>query len=74
MFELTPVISSQIEAMGHDPVHNVMRVKFKNLTVYDYQNVSAEVFEDVMRAESVGKDFNSRIKAHPVHYPYSKVV
>jgi len=66
--------SSQISSTGYDPVQKVLRVQFKsNGAIYDYQNVEQADVDAIRGAESIGKEFNSRIKAHPSKYPYQKV-
>ncbi len=71
---LTPVESSNIEAMGHDPITNVMTVKFKGTgDVYDYQNVNKETYLNIFNAKSVGSAFNASIKKFPQLYPFTKV-
>lgn len=72
--EMIRVESSQIEAVGHDPVASVLRVAFKNGGVYTYQNVEKHTFEALLAAESIGKAFSASIKAFPAKYPYSKEV
>lgn len=73
MQAMIPVVSSQISAMGHDPIHSSMKVAFSRGGVYSYQNVSKAVFDSVITADSVGKAFASTIKANPTLYPFSKV-
>ncbi len=70
---LTPVESSNIEAMGHDPVTQVMTVKFKNGTVYDYQKVNKEIYMNILNASSVGGAFNASVKKFPLLFPFTKV-
>jgi len=54
----TPVNSSMIQSVGHDPETLVMEVKFKSGKTYPYQNVDVEEFEALRDAPSVGKHFN----------------
>jgi hypothetical protein len=66
--ELTPVDSSQIEAIGHNPAVNVLFVRFHprvadtNGPVYAYFEFSAEKFKDFLKAESKGKFLNKEIR------------
>lgn len=71
--QMTKVESSQIDSMGHDPIHNVMQVAFKNGGVYSYSNVPETVYRDILTAESVGKAFNATVKKNPSEYPFTKV-
>lgn len=70
---LTPVSSSQIEAIGYDEASKTLAVKFKKGAVYQYQNVPAELYKQFSKAESLGKFFGATIKAHPGAYPFKKV-
>lgn len=72
--EMKRVESSQIEAVGHDPVANTLRVAFKNGSVYTYQNVEKHTYEALLAADSIGKAFNASIKAFPSKYPYTQEV
>lgn len=76
---LTPVTSSQIAAIGHNSDTNTLRVQFTTKkpdakgSVYDYQNIDAEMFKAFLAAESKGKFFNTRIKPNREQFPYTKV-
>lgn len=59
--KITPVKSSNIEAIGHDPVSQTLHVKFKNGSHYTYEGVSAEKHNALDKAESVGKHLNAHI-------------
>ena len=74
MIEMISVESSQISKMGHDPVSKVMRVEFHGGSVYEYQNVTAETFTQILEAPSIGKEFNFLIKKNAIAYPYQRVV
>lgn len=56
----TPVTSSMISAVRWSA--NVLYVKFANMSVYAYHNVSEETFNNMMAVDSVGKAFNSLVK------------
>lgn len=68
---LTPVQSSQIEAIGHDPETNTLAVKFNRGSTYHYANVTAEQYQDFLNADSIGKHFGAHFKNNGSH-PYSK--
>jgi hypothetical protein len=72
---LTPVQSSQIHAIGHDPASNTLAIQFKSgkAPVYHYANVGAELFEQFRGAESVGSFFYKNIKPHADKYPYTRI-
>jgi hypothetical protein len=72
---LTPVESSQIEAIGYSPARQVLAIKFKNKTgtgpTYEYDNVSQTLFDEFLAADSKGRFFRDRIKSNsgdaPLH-------
>jgi hypothetical protein len=72
---LTPVKSSQIAAIGHDPSSNTLAIQFKSgkAPVYHYANVGADLFEKFRSAESVGSFFYKEIKPHTDKYPYTRI-
>ena len=74
---LQPVDSSQIHAIGHDPVTNTLAIQFKSKdgpgSVYHYQNFTADQFDDFKSAKSLGSHFGQHIKPHADKFPYSKV-
>ncbi len=61
--------SSQVKAFGHDPATNTLVVEF-NSGVYHYAGVPAEVFEEMKKAESVGRFLGQSIKGK---FEFSKV-
>lgn len=71
---MTPVNSSQISHIGHDPETNALRVQFHHGgSTYEYQNVSEELFQQFLDAKSVGKFFAQHIKSNPAKHPYKKM-
>lgn len=70
---MTPVESSNIEALGYQAPTQTMTVKFKTGAVYHYQNVLPDTYQAILTAESVGSAFNKLVKAHPSVYPFTKV-
>ena len=62
-FQMKPVVSSQISEIGYSPAYSILRVQFKNHSVYEYQDVPKEIYEALEMAASVGKFFNANIKA-----------
>lgn len=60
--KLTPVTSSNIEAIGHDPETNTLRVQFKGSGTYDYAGVSAEDHAALVGAGSIGSHFHKNIR------------
>lgn len=73
---LSPVESSQIHSIGHDPETNTLAIQFKSKSgpgsIYHYPNITQAQFEALRSAESVGKHFGAHIKGNPNH-PHTKV-
>jgi len=64
--ERTPVTSSQIKSIGHDPENNLLEVEFNSGGVYQYQNFTSTHHEKLMGAESKGSHFGKHVKGvHP---------
>ena len=61
--ELQPVNSSALEAIGHDPATNQLRVRFKSGHEYVYDDVPASVHEELLAAKSIGRVFQQRVVA-----------
>lgn len=61
--QLTPVVSSNIAAVGYDNVQNVLHIQFKGKeTVYSYQGVPVETYQLMMSADSIGSFYARHIK------------
>lgn len=61
----TPVKSSNIKSVGHDPVNNVAEVEFSGGKVFHYQGVNAGEFEKLCNSKSIGSHFATHIKGKP---------
>lgn len=57
--ERTPVKSSNIKSVGHDPVSNKLHVEFNSGKVFEYDGVTADEHKALMTSESVGKAFQN---------------
>lgn len=76
---LTPVTSSQLAAIGHDPATNTLAIRFNGKdgrigSLYHYANVTAEQFEAFQAAESKGSHFIRNIKPATDKHPYTRIV
>ena len=69
-FEMVPVVSSQLAAVGYDPEKKQLRVEFVNGNVYDYSQVPQDIYEQLVNAPSVGQFFNGNVKWN---FPYVRV-
>lgn len=72
---LQPVTSSQIQAIGYDDATKTLAVQFHGKagpgSTYHYADVPAQKFEELKKAESIGKYFGAHIKNGG--YKYAKV-
>ena len=64
------VSSSNISSIGYDPGTGILEIEFKSGGIYQYSNVSTEVYQALLSAPSVGKFFYQNIKSS---YEYSKI-
>lgn len=71
--KLTPVQSSQINAIGHSAAAKVLRIEFKNGDLYEYQNITTEIFDALKNAPSIGSHFYKHIKPFKDKFPYAKL-
>lgn len=60
--EMTPVASSNIQAVGYDPGHKVMHVEFKGGQVYEYSSVPPATHKGLIESVSPGSYFATVIK------------
>ena len=60
--ERTPVSSSHIVSVGHDPVTSTLEVEFRGGGVYRYESVPAADHAALMAADSVGKHFHENVR------------
>lgn len=66
----TPVKSSQIVSIGHDPATSTLEIEFPRGALYRYSKVPAEAAAALMKAESIGKHFGQHIKGK---FDYARV-
>lgn len=50
-----PVKSSNIHSVGYDPATLVLEVQFSNGGVYQYPAVPPEMYEALLKSESIGR-------------------
>ena len=76
LIELKPVISSNIGGIGYDPENKLLKVAFKTKTgstMYLYEGVEQEVYDDLFTAESIGKKLNESVVRQKEKYRYIKL-
>lgn len=61
---ILPVKSSNIAGIGYDPDSETMHVKFSNGNTYQYMGVDNKVYDDLIKADSIGSQFASSIKSN----------
>lgn len=67
---LVPVSSSNIAAVGYEEGSMTLTIEFLSGTVYQYFDVSLQVYQELMAAGSVGTYFSHNIKNN---YRYTKL-
>ena len=60
--ERKPVQSSMFLSVGYDRREKLLEVEFVSGRVYQYLDVPASEYRDLMRAESKGSYFNNHIR------------
>jgi len=61
-FDMTPVASSQIAAVGYGAKSRELRVEFNNGALYAYSGVPENVYQNLAHAASPGSYFHSAVK------------
>lgn len=64
---LTPVESSNIQAVGHDPATSELHIRFHSGKIYQFANVSAGQHAEFMAAPSKGQHFHRNFRGRPEH-------
>jgi hypothetical protein len=60
--DMSPVDSSMIKAIGHDPETSNLHVEFHGGAKYIYLGVPPEKHTALMQSESIGRHFNQNIR------------
>ena len=71
--KMTPVMSSNIVALGYDKENKILRVIFKGNSSYLYFNVEEEIYNNLAQSESKGKTLNESVVRHKYKYKYIKI-
>ena len=67
---LRAVQSEMLDLVGYDPKSQVLEVRFNTGDIYRYLNVSADEYEGLINAESIGQYMHKHIIGH---YEYERV-
>ncbi len=62
--DLTPVTSSNIDAVGYDEDSSTLHVRFHSGHTYSYSNVDPEEHRALIEAPSIGAHFSKHIRPH----------
>lgn len=60
--KMIDVTASIINKIGYDAKTKTLAVEFKGTGIYLYSEVPATIFDELLKAESVGKYFTATIK------------
>ena len=60
--DLTPIQSSNIQALGYDAATRVLGVRFQSGAVWHYQDVPDFVYQMLCGADSCGREFARHVK------------
>lgn len=66
----TPVSSSNVASVGYDADSATLEIEFNNGAVYQYFDVSENIYGELIGAQSIGGYLANNIKGR---YRYSKV-
>lgn len=78
-FTMFPVKSSMISAVGYVNRLSVMQIRFKPEVgesvgpLYQYSEISRELYDELLDADSIGKAFTRLVKNKP-QYPCVQVI
>lgn len=59
---MKPVDSSNIDSMGYNVEHSVLKVRFVNGGQYAYLDVPDNILTEATKADSIGKYFNANVR------------
>jgi hypothetical protein len=65
--EMTPVDSTNVEALGYDAKNEQLYVQFLNGGLYLYTGVDQQSYDELREAPSIGSHFNREIKPNFQH-------
>jgi hypothetical protein len=59
------VRSSNVAAVGYDKERRVLQVEFLGGSIYEYDNIPLEVFNDLPKQQSIGRYIRETISGRP---------
>lgn len=60
--QMTPVKSTNLEAVGYDPASTTLTVQFKGGKRWAYDGVPQDTYDALMQADSIGSYFHANIR------------
>lgn len=57
-----PVDSTTMRSVGYEAPSRILEIEFDSGAVYQYLGVPARIYQQLLRAESKGRYFNSEIR------------
>lgn len=66
--DMRPLASTNLAAASYDEENRVLRIRFRDLGEYEYDNVPKDVAEGLFQAGSAGRYFASNIKGRYRYY------
>lgn len=57
-----PVTSTSLVSVGYDPESQVLEVEFTHSGVYQYMDVPAWCYDELLRSDSIGAFVNSQVR------------
>ncbi|GAB11018.1 hypothetical protein GOARA_064_00200 [Gordonia araii NBRC 100433] len=64
-----PVSSSSLASVGYDEPTSTLEIEFTSGSVYQYFDVPAEVYSDLMSASCLGRFFSRRVRGRYRYLP-----
>ncbi|TKJ39111.1 KTSC domain-containing protein [candidate division LCP-89 bacterium B3_LCP] len=65
-----PVDSTNVASVGYDPPTQTLEIEFHSGGIYQYFDIPQTVYDELLKAGSVGKFLNAHIKGS---YRYARV-
>lgn len=59
--DLENVNSSSIKSVGYDSDNSILAIEFHNGSIYHYHDVPSSEFDNLIKAESIGKHASANI-------------
>lgn len=68
----TPIESSNVKSVGYDQDTKTLAIEFVDGTIYHYEDVKQDTYNDLLGAKSVGKFVHANIKGVYKHAKQDK--